>query len=321
MQRNYLILAAASLAVILLSCKKDIVERENTYPTSLNSTGALNTMLAQNAPQTQMFTFNAATGMNFIGTSGTKVIIPSNAFVYSNMQPVVGNVDVTMIEVYNKKGMICSGGFTTANGLPLVSGGEVCIRAWQGNLPLEYNPSAQPMSLMFPTQNPDAQMELFVAEDIREGADFNQVDSSLWITTDTSWTPVPAPYFYAVWSMSLGWINCDYFYNYNGDKTEVTVSTPTIFNGNNSMMLCVLEDYNSVAQIYHYDASTEAFLLDQGYQIPVGTHVKFICMSDINGTLYWGETTLQEIQDGHVTSVTPQIVTQTEFDQKLDGLN
>lgn len=290
---------------------------ENSYPANVGSTGALNSMLAQNAPQLQTFTFNAASGINFVGTSGTKVYIPANAFVYSNQQPVTGNVDVTMIEVYSKKGMICTGGFTTANGLPLVSAGETCIRAWQGNTPLEYNPNAAPMGILFPTQNPDPQMEAFIAEDIREGVDFNMVDSSLWITTDTTWTPVPAPYYYAIWTVQLGWTNCDYFYSYAGDKTEVTISVPSIFDGNNSMMVCLIDDYNVATQAYHF--SDGAFHIDQGYQVPVGCHITFVCMADINGTLYWGEVS-QEITDEHVTSVIPQIVTQAEFDQKLDAL-
>jgi hypothetical protein len=315
------VLAVASIALAATSCKKDIVERDNTYPGSIGSTGLLNTMLAQNGPQTQSFTFNVANGMNFVGTSGTKVYIPANAFLYASQQPVTGTVTVTMVEVYNKRDMICSGGFTTSNGLPIVSAGEVEMRAWQGNNVLEYNAAAGPMAILFPVNNPDPQMEAFVAEDIREGVDFTQVDSALWVTTDTTWTPYPTPWYYAIYTVQMGWTNCDYFYSYAGDKTNVTVSVPSMCDNQNSMAFLVFPNLNIASQMWHYYSTPGIFDLGAGYEIPVGSHVRFIVTSEINGQLYWGEQEVTSVNDGHSLSVIPMPVTQAEFDQKLDGLN
>jgi hypothetical protein len=325
MKRNYLIIAALSLAVAMFSCKKDIEELENTFPANLSSNGTLNSMLAQNAPLTQTITYNAAAVMDFLGTGGTKVFIPANAFVYPNQQPVVGMVTVNIVEVYNKKEKVCTGGFTTADGLPIISEGEIFIQATQNNVVLEYNPSAPPLRVLFPTNNPNPQMELFLAEDIRQGADFTMVDSSLFVTTDCTsiWTPgpppPPAPFYYEVYSMQLGWINCDYFYNYSGVKTEVTLALPQIFNTGNTMVIAILEDFNSVVSLWTYDDPSR-FEISHGYKIPINTNVKFIAMSDINGTLYWAETS-QTIGSGHSTALTPQIATQAEIEQKLDALD
>lgn len=327
MKPTSIIIAASAALLFAVACKKDIADFDNTYPGSTASTGALGTALQQNGPQTLTVTFNAAAGTSFMGYAGTKVFIPANAFVYPNQQPVTGNVTVTMIEAYNKKDIICTGGFTTSNGLPLVSGGEIFIQATQGNAVLEYNSAAAPMRVLFPVNNPTTEMELFVAQDIRQGVDFNMVDSSLFISTDCTYVPgppgpppPPPPYYYEIYYMDLGWINCDYFYNYAGEKTEVIISVPPMFDESNSTVICVLQDYNSVSNTHMYTTASHAFEISHGYKIPVGTHVRFYCFAEINGQLYWGESTTQEITAAHVTSVIPQPVTRAEFDQKMQSL-
>lgn len=326
MKRTSIYLSIFAAAVLAVACKKDIADFENTYPGSTGSTGGLSTALQQNGPQTLTVTFNASSGMSFMGYSGTKVFIPANAFVYPNQQPVTGNVTVTLLEAYNRKDMVCSGGFTTANGLPIVSGGEVFMRATQNNVELDYNQSAQPMRVLFPTNNPSTEMELFLADNIGSGDDFDRVDSSMWITTDCTFVqlppgppPPPPPYYYEVYTMQLGWTNCDYFMSSSGDLSAFTISVPPMFDNLNSMVIITYDNYSSVTSVYNYDAGTHAFNSGTYYKLPVGMGVKFIIMSEINGQLYWGEQPAT-IVDQHVTSLIPQPVTRAEFDQKLQTL-
>jgi hypothetical protein len=325
MKRTSIIIAVSSALLFAVACKKDLPDFDNTYPGSTSSTGALTAALQQNGPQSYSVTFNAAIGASFRGYAGTKVFIPANAFVYGN-QPVTGNVTVTIIEAYSKKDIICTGGFTTASGLPLVSGGEIFIQATQNNQVLEYNQAAQPMRVLFPTNNASAEMELFVADAIRAEDDFDMIEGSLWISTDCTLVPgppgpppPPPPYYYEVFTLSLGWINCDYFMSTPGPLSAFTISVPPMFNSANSMVFITYDDYNNATTVYNYDPATHVFHSGTYYKLPVGMDVKFIIVSEINGQLYWGEQAAT-IEEDHVTSLIPMPVTQAEFDQKLQSL-
>ncbi len=318
MKRNLLILTVASLAVVMVSCKKDIVERDNTYPGSYSSNGALNSYFQQAGPQLQTFTVNAATGGVFYGNQGARLVIAPNSFVYQNMQPVTGSVDLQLIEVYGKKAIICSGGFTTSNGVPIESGGEIYINAWQGNNELELNPAGGITASIPAGLTTPPPMENFTASEIGEGADFDRVDSSLvQITWDTS-NVVAAQYYYNLQVYQFGWANCDVYMNSNSDLTDFTVSLPQTFNHENTMVIISFTDYNTVSTMYTFDEETNAYVSGY-YKLPIGFDVTFIAISEINGQFYYTEHSTNIVED-HLISLTPQVCTEAYVDQMLTSL-
>lgn len=64
-----------------------------------------------------------------VGTAGTEVLIPADAFVHEDGSPVVGDVEVLFREVVNKPGMILNNLPTNSNGRMLVSGGVINLEA------------------------------------------------------------------------------------------------------------------------------------------------------------------------------------------------
>ena len=64
---------------------------------------------------------------------------------------------------------------------------------------------------------------------------------------DTTWLENIFSYNFEI--DSIGWINCDYFYNSTDPLTQVEVVLPDTFNGNNSAVFIYYSDINSVASL------------------------------------------------------------------------
>lgn len=203
------------MGITLLStaCKKDDHD-VIPPPSNTSNMGSFFANNEENAKQT--FTVNATTGQSITGSNGTKIYIPANAFVYSNGTTVTGNVEIELIEVLDVSEMINLNKTTTSNGQILVSGGQLKVTATQNSNYLTLSPNAA-LYVEIPTTVADPQMGLFtgtVASDstidwMSAGQDTSQTDS-IWVTVDSSggsWYSFPFD------NDSLGWINCDYFWN------------------------------------------------------------------------------------------------------------
>lgn len=322
MKRNYLLTATFTGAILFtIACKKDIPDLENTYPGNTHSNGAMNAYFQQIAPSTQTFTVDASNGGYFTGTEGTMIAFGPGAFLYSNGQPVSGNVTVELIEVFSKKAIIATGGFTMADGVPINSDGEVNITAWQGSQELVLA-GAGSMTVGIPAgTNPDFTMDLFVAPTIGAGRDFDLDTVGLTVVQDSAPGPAGPTYYYYAYPSTLGWTNIDQYMSGASDLTPYSVSLPLIFNDTNTVVIFSLNDYNSVGSIYGYyfDEPTNTFTSGPYYQMPVGFDVTFIAISEINGQFYYAE---QQLIVGQTCAISliPQICTQAYIDQKLNSL-
>jgi OmpA family len=76
------------------------------------------------------------------GKEGTKIVIPASSFMYSNGQPVTGQVEMSLIEAYAFQDMIGLGLSTHSDGQQLESGGMVRIEARQNGQLLELKQDA-----------------------------------------------------------------------------------------------------------------------------------------------------------------------------------
>lgn len=89
----------------------------------------------------QFIPVDAGRGAVFTGDGGTKIVVPPSAFIDEEGQEVLGEVMVEFKEVVDKSDILLSNVPTTANGLPLVSGGVIYLDAKAGGMPVSIAPS------------------------------------------------------------------------------------------------------------------------------------------------------------------------------------
>ena len=118
---------------------------------------------------------------------------------------------------------------------------------------------------------------------------------------------------------SIGWINCDYFYNSADPLTQVEVVLPDTFSGDNSAVFIYYSDINSVASLSDYDADG-TFDLGASYSTPVGMEVTFVVISESDGTFFYNFVTTTITQD-HVEVISALTsVTEAELEVLINNL-
>ena len=315
--RSVQILACAiAVSISMISCKKDMIEMENTWPHHIASNGALANLIAQHAPPIQQFVIDASVGATVTGVRGCKITFRPNAFVDQGNNLVNGSVTVYLQEVLNKTDIIYSGGYTTANGLPLVSGGEINIKATQGVNELRLaGPNAAIASI--PVTGDPVPMKKFTAREISMGSDFSMADTfSLAMFLDTS-SFVGTQLYYGLGLDSLDWTNCDQYMSMP-NPTRFSVSVPVIFDNQNTMVFVTSDFSNYVSRIWDYDAVVHVYNCNY-YRLPVGEQFTFTAISEINGQFYYASRTVTITEDIAV-SLVPQVCTEAEVLQNISNL-
>lgn len=314
------IIAGIATSFVLFSCAKDTPE--NTWPANTSSNGALNALFAQQAPPMQQFTFNASSGGYISGAQGADLYISPNAFVDQNNSPVSGNVTIYLQEVYTKSDIIYSGGFTTANGMPLVSGGEINVTAYQGNQELKLAGPGLVYASIPATANA-APMKKFRASSIGVDNDFVLADSSTIVAVPDSTNINPLyPTSYGFGLDSLDWTNCDQyfsiFYNTNATMTDFSIPVTQLFDEDNSIVLVTSSYANFACRIWDYNPATHTFLCNY-YRLPVGYDFTFTVVSEINGAFYYDSRTVT-ITENMSISLNPQTTTEAQIIQNIGNL-
>lgn len=220
MKKNLLSAVAIAFLIAATSCEK-----------SVDQTGVrASDFWANHQVPAQSFSGNAGTGFIITGSKGTKLNFPANAFVDASGNVINGNVTVTLKEVLSKKDVLLSGVFTEASGELLVSGGEIEVKARQGNNELQVNPALAAAGTGIAVEVPkvmnNQDMGLFLPKRQQgggAGGGQNQQNPDTW---------APAPYYpfgngpnsYTFNLPGFTWVNCDRFYNDPNPKTTVTAS-------------------------------------------------------------------------------------------------
>ncbi len=122
--------------------------------------GGLKTFVA---PDIQHFEVDAKKGKTIEGKQGTLVIIPSDAFLDSMNQKVVGAVDFELVEALTLEDMVLYNLTTTSNGKLLETGGMFYMNATQNGMPLKINPN-RPIYTETPTETKKKGMLAFDSE-------------------------------------------------------------------------------------------------------------------------------------------------------------
>lgn len=269
---TYLILAGA---LTMTACKKEepTPEPEDT-PTP--SAAQLSAFFDNNqADAVQSFTIDASSPSPITGAQGTVVSFWANSFVDAQGNPVTGNVDIQMTEIYTKKDMIFQNAQTLGNNngtlQPLVSGGEFKITASQNGNPLSLAPG---WSYNVQVQAPggtNPNMQNFYSSSTTDTLVWNPQDSSQWGDQGT---------WYDMYFDSLGWINCDYFMNDPAPQTTVEVDVPQGFDNSNCAVFISFDGLNSMTLVYGYNGTN--FSTAPYYTLPEGLAVHFVAISMIN---------------------------------------
>ncbi|WP_347373505.1 hypothetical protein [Aequorivita sp. Q41] len=271
---TYCLAALTVMGLVNLSCEKEegeVPQIAFTPPTAAEYNSLKNDALAVH---TEKVTFNAEDGIFFTSNDGATLDISPNCLL-KNGAPATGEVELTFIDLYDKKDMLATNKPTMGlkpdgKKAALVSGGEFFIEVRQDGDLLQMGCNYQ----------------LIVPGDNTGGAD---PEMSLWkgiidANGDLTWDEMEEQdqeifvegVDYYIFGNEIGWTNVDRFYNDPREKTTIKVKAPTGFNSENSAVYLSYDgEPNTLAQLDTYDAATGTFSEHYG-QIPIGLEVHII---------------------------------------------
>ena len=281
------IIAFAIIALIIgFSCKKKTESKpEETPVTPTGNTSNINGFFSSNTTPALSFTVNVTSSQTITGT-GAQIIIPPNAFVTkSTGSPVTGTVQISLIEIYTKKGMILNKAQTMTSSDLLNSAGELNLKVMQGAVDLKLGPGKQLAIKILEPVSPQSGMLVF------NGA-INTNSLLVWtvspstpsVVTQYDSTSIGGGYYYNFNCDSLGWINCDMFNGSTGPKTTFTITLTGSHDKSNTVIFTAFPSINGVTQLYCGTTNLQAF--GHWGQVPIGINATIVAISEINGQYY-----------------------------------
>lgn len=327
-KRNYLVtlLFGGAVALTCISCNDGDPKPAVLKPGSDDHVNPLFEQYLEDMNQT--FSLNSETGGDITGEQGTIIRFGANAFVKSNGDPVTGDVDITLVEIYKKSDMLLTKMPTQGrNGddeiALLVSGGEFYVDAKQDGAQLKPNGAYQIISPTEKTGGEDLDMKPFegVKECDNDGCDvvWKEQDRDIKIGgADGQGGLIESAY--QLFQSQFGWTNIDRWYSDPREKTTIFVDVPEGYDNTNCAIYLSYDGEGSALALFDtYDANTGLFTEHYGL-IPIGLEVHFIMVSVINDQWYYsihGAT----IGANHVETFTAlQPTTEAELAALVDAL-
>tara|TARA_B100000497_G_scaffold106924_1_gene124140 strand:- start:2580 stop:3530 length:951 start_codon:yes stop_codon:yes gene_type:complete len=265
-------------AVITLSgCKK--IETNTQTLSQPDAAQLINFFADNNTAAKQNFTIDVSSPVLITGNQGTTIQFYANSFEDAAGNSITGNVDIELIEIYEKKDMLFLNkqtlGDNNGNLSPLISGGEFKITASKGGNEVYLKQGTAYNATVQAPNGTDPNMGIFYQNSVTD-------DTLTWTADEDTFTNFVflGDGFYDVYFRSLGWVNCDYFMNQPGNQTSVSVNVPNGFNNTNCSIFISFDGYNSLVSIYNY--SNDNFYTGNNYTLPEGLAVHFIALAFIN---------------------------------------
>ena len=284
----------AIILLSIISCKPTS-EKEGEEETTKSP--SMKEILEFLEVQEESFSINPNEDTLIQGTKGTGILFPAGCFQFKDGSTPNSNVKITIQEFYTISDFIGANLTTTSNGHILETGGMIHLTATSDNRPLSIK-NGKEYSLYFPKNGSgEADMTTFYGERNEEGKinwlspitgrmgreastsrpwwseeeveEANEIvntfgkDESLSENVDSKTLQV-----YTLSANKLGWINCDRFWEYNGEKTDFIISVD-IQEGDNAYL--VFENINSIMSPTSTSDNTIVFK-----EIPIGAEVKII---------------------------------------------
>lgn len=326
-----LLLIASIVAITVSACRKTPGPKSNDPFVPLDSIGTGGTGNSGSSGQSvaklfemlktppQIITVPAGVEQTVYANKGTELNFHPNSFkdAYGNVI-TSGDVQVSIVEMYQTGAMISNRASTTAEGELLESGGQIYISATMGGQEVFANSYgvgfAQPDSAVAP-------MSIFVGAPSTADttvtwtvADTSKPGRTSTATTTTGAPGVPTTYrsrYIFDSCTTFGWINCDRFRSYTGTKTNVKITMPdSTYDKVNTTVFFTFPEINGVTQATEFDKTKMQFSLRQpSYQVPVDMNIKVVVMSMTkDGSIRFYQDTGIIVTDTMVIEATPTIM-------------
>ena len=316
------------LTGLLTSCNSN--DDNDQIFDQINDGEQLKERITQNrADNIQTFTLDGETGGEVYGEEGTILNFGPNVFTDALGNPVSGQIDIELMEVYGKAKMALTK-LPTNGKRPdgtietLKSGGEFFINATKDGEQLGL---ANGFMLFAPTTDLDPEMNLFIGT--TEGCDETiEPCDVVWLEDqDTGIEPIQregpdgAPVTgYGTFISNFGWTNIDRWYNDPRPKTILYVDVPEGFDNTNCNVYVSYDgEPTALALLDIYDPETELFSEHYG-QIPIGLEVHFIFVS-VQDNEYVYAIQSATIVDNHLEVIgSTSTATEAELIALINGL-
>lgn len=313
------------IVLIFSSCRKDIdvFTTINTIPIEeqpIALAGDINRFFEASEIPSEVHTFDVNLWQYIEGKKGTMLQIPRNCFVKTSGEAVTGMVDLKLIEIYEPKDMILGNKpTTTATGI-IGSAGEVFIEVTQNGEVLALA-SGQSIRIQMPfyASNTDTfndQMKVFYGEDNALGQFEWTVDTTTQVTNGFWENQEGYGESYDLDVFKLGWINCDFFWEYP-DRTPLTIHVPEGYNEENTAVFLVFKDINAVCRVFRFEDG--AFVSKDNYALPIGQEVIIVGIADIEDT-YYGSIMPITMTENHEVTLVFEPITLAALNDALNQL-
>jgi hypothetical protein len=276
----------ALLLVVLFtaSCKKDKVPEPTPDLQNNPNQGDLASFFSKYAAPVQSYVISASSATTIVGSGGTTVSIPASAFALSDgSTQVIGVLEVKLTEINSKKDLIINKTQTTTHDDIILTNGIINISASQGEEELVLLPT-KTISISYSNGSLTPTSDKFAFKgksDIISG-NLIWVPDTVGGTNAATTGTTSLPYYYKLSMDTLHWINCGKFNFAAGTKTNFTVTTHGNYNRANTEIFLYFPTAKSVAYLDKPGAQT----WNSTYRVPIGTAVKIIGISRINGNFY-----------------------------------
>jgi hypothetical protein len=303
---------------LVLGCSQDRLTPLNLEGTGTEKIVDFNPVYNYNVMEslnksTEKFTINSQTDLPYTTKKGTKIWIYDYNLKTANGQPIKYPFDLEIIELYTLKDMVLYNKPTMSNELLLSTAGAFSIRAFQNKKELSMGEYPR---IDMPSKNMDKAMTLFYEVPAKDrGATEDRVT---WQVSDFRENPNGKQQesifsgnqsAYQIFPKQYGWINCDKFVNFLGEKTKVTFksSYPEI---KNMMVFMVLPRLNSVMSVFGGVSG----------EIPVGEEVKLVAVAKSAEGEFYSFFTNFNSNASQVIDIKLSATTEADFLAKLDKL-
>lgn len=244
------------------------------------------------AKNVQSFTINPAQETIIRGEKGTEITFPAYAFLCGDGSEPGDKIRIELQEFYSRGDLLKADLHTMSGSTILETGGTIHIVAFCGNEEAQLADGAQ-MTLAFPYKQYKEGMQTF--NGFIEDGNLDWVastDENFYFNPESEWNfnNIDEPYSeqvnkneqgmdsYLLSSGSLGWINCDRFYDDPTEKMEIVVSIDTALHPS---VRLVFKNIQSVMSGYADESGKVRF-----GGIPQGSEVSIVAYSIVDNKPY-----------------------------------
>lgn len=293
MRKLKLFFSMALATAMLVSCNNDddTPNREVATPNEQNFKD-LRAKALENLKQTAEFQVDGVGNITFTSKGGVEVVIPEEC-LHINGNGVTGTVKLDFVELYNPSDILATNvatmGYDEMGQLRLlVTGGAFNIHLTQNGNTIQTGCN---YSMKVPASNTGGvkqEMDLwygFVDEngDLSwnlAGCQGGENPMGYKVTNNNTCSDISKyneSYYLSL--TQFGWINCDYFYGNDNEKTEVAIKLPQGYNNKNTEVFFAYKGVRGIMRAY--DKPEQQLFMS--YPSPIGIDAYVIVTSESNG--------------------------------------